>query len=125
MLNLFDSVVRDILSSQVTTPSNLAVNLYHNEDQILVTTELAGVKKEDLNIEVKHQEVRISGERRVLYNDELKTNHKERESFKFDRRFRLPFAVNPDAVKAKLEHGLLTIELSKAEEAKAQKITLN
>ncbi|XP_031495241.1 22.0 kDa class IV heat shock protein-like [Nymphaea colorata] len=84
----------------------------------------AGVKKEDIKIEVEEGRVlRISSERKGMRRrrrTEDKWHRAERPVGKFWQQFRLPFDANLDAVKAHLENGVLKVTIPKLAEGKAR-----
>ncbi len=63
---------------------------------------MPGVKREDVNIEVSGRELTISG--------------------RFEFRVALPSEVNPEGVDAKLNEGVLTVRVPKAERAQRRRI---
>lgn len=91
---------------------------------MVLVAELPGVKKEDVNIEVKGNTVRLAGERIIEYGENVSYHRVERNSYKFDRTLRLPFNVESDKVKAEYKDGLLVISLSRAELDKPKQITI-
>ncbi len=103
------------------------VNIFEkNSDQLILMAELAGIDKNDLQISIKEDIISLSG-KRVCYNekDQFSFHRKERNDGDFDRSFRLPYKVNPEKVSAQLKNGVLTVEMEKAEEAKAKSISVN
>jgi HSP20 family protein len=101
------------------------INLTEDKDNYYVRAELPGVKGDELDIQVTANNLAISGERKIAAEEEGARYHrKEREAGSFSRMISLPGDVNPDKVDAKMENGILTIEVSKAETAKPKQITV-
>lgn len=101
------------------------VNLYQNGDQLELTAELPGVKKTDLSLEVKDDQLHLVGKRVKATTEEERLIHRERGGGDFDRWIQLPFKVDSAQVEAKYEDGLLQITLEKAQDEKAQNININ
>jgi len=101
------------------------VNLYQDKDELTLTAELPGVKKEDITLEVKGDQLRLSGKRNLNLNEADRVIHRERGGKEFSREIQLPFSANAETVEAKHEDGVLTIQLHRAEEDKATGITIN
>ena len=101
-----------------------AVNLYQEEDQVIVTAEIPGFKSADLDLEVKGDQFHFTAAKK---EEEIKGDYyfRERGKSSFDRSVKLPFKVDESKVSANFEDGVLTVTLSKAEAEKATKITLN
>ena len=141
MFNNFTNIIEDMLAlqqkgtcSHENSPWNHfqqgaypQVNLYQDPESatLEVTAEIAGVKKEDLKIEVKGNTLRLAGEKKVQREETDKIHVRERGSAKFDRSITLPFQVDPAKVEATYEDGLLTLNLHQAEEDKAHSININ
>ncbi|XP_009396118.2 18.1 kDa class I heat shock protein-like [Musa acuminata AAA Group] len=90
-------------------------------DAHVFITDLPGVRKEEVNVEVEQEKVlKISG-RRVKESEEKgdKWHRVERSAHKFCRTVRLPHDTNTDGMKAKLENGVLTVTLPKEQDRKA------
>ena len=102
------------------------LNLTEDKDQYHVRAELPGVKADDLDIQVTGKNLSISGERKIATEDEsAKYHRREREAGTFSRMIGLPGEVDTGKVEAKLENGILTIVVPKAEVAKPKQITVN
>jgi HSP20 family protein len=68
----------------------------------------------------------ISGERKIAAEeDSAKYHRREREAGTFSRMIGLPGEVDTDKVDAKLENGILSIVVSKAEIAKPKQISVS
>ena len=94
-----------------------AVNEKEDEKAYYIEVDLPGVKKEDINVEVKDNILIISGERKFKKEEEDK-GYKRVESFfgKFERRFTLPADADPERIEAKVEDGVLYITIPKVEQ---------
>ena len=103
-----------------------AVDMFENDDKIVIKAELPGVDKKDISVDVKDQVLTLSGERN--YENEVKEENyyrRERASGKFKRSFHLPADVDPDKVKADFKDGVLKVEMPKPEAQKPKRITVH
>ena len=101
-----------------------AVNLYQEDDQVIVTAEISGFKSADLDLEVKGDQFHFAAAKK---EEDVKGDYyfRERGRTSFDRTVKLPFKVDENKVAANFEDGVLTVTLAKAEAEKATKITIN
>lgn len=105
--------------------STLAVDVYETANEVVVKMPVAGIKPDDLDISVTGDTVTVRGETRSEDQDEdNKRNYYYREVRygSFARSVTLPAPVQSDKAEAKTEHGVLTLTLPKAEEAKPRSI---
>ena len=101
-------------------------NLSEDKDNYYVRAELPGVKGDDIDIQVTANNLAISGERKIASEESGARYHRrEREAGTFSRMIGLPGEVNTDKVDAKLENGILTIVVPKAEIAKPKQINVS
>jgi HSP20 family protein len=100
-----------------------AVNLWEEGDHLLVEAELPGMDLKDLEIYVTgNDQLTIKGERKPV-NLEKGVRHRQERGFgTFTRTLALPFPVNAEKVEARLENGVLRLQLAKHESAKPRKI---
>lgn len=101
----------------------LTIDVYQNEDSIVIKSTIAGVKPEDLDVSINNDMVTIKGERR---NDEEVTpeNYYYQECYwgAFSRSIVLPVDVISEKSEASLKNGILTIKLPKADSTRSKKI---
>ena len=105
---------------------NPVVDIYENEGTYVVTAEIPGVDKKDIEIDVKDRILKLKGERSS--DKERKDDHyyrRERCFGKFERTFSLPDNVNPDSIEASFKDGVLKLEIPKPEESKPKSITVH
>jgi HSP20 family protein len=101
------------------------INLTEDKDNYYVRAELPGVMAEALDIQATSQNIAISGERRIAPQGEGARYHRrEREAGTFSRMIVLPGEVNTEKVEAKLENGILTVMVPKAEVTKPKQISV-
>ncbi len=102
-----------------------SVNLFQNGDDVVLTAELPGVKKEDINIEIKENLIRITGKREIDFPEKSSVHRVERRNVKFDRTLKLPVLVDAENIKAEYENGILKTVLPRAERDKPRRIEIN
>ncbi len=100
----------------------LGVNIREEDDAYLLSALVPGLKAEDLNIQVLENVVSIEGEYKA---DEGEYLLSELPSGSFRRTLRLPAPIDSNAVEAKIEQGVLTLTLPKAESARPRKIQVS
>jgi HSP20 family protein len=102
------------------------LDLYDDKDAFVLSVELPGMKKEDIDISLQEGVLTVSGERRhEKENKEGQTFRSERYFGKFQRSVSLPTMVDAAKVKASYKDGILTVQLPKSEEAKPRQIEVN
>ena len=91
-----------------------------------VKFDLPGVKKEDIKLEVRDNQLFVSGEKREeKKTTEGKSHISERFYGSFSRSFTLPTQVDNSKVEAVFKDGVLEIRIPKSETAKAKKIAIS
>jgi len=100
-----------------------ALDAHEDNDKYVVSTDIPGLKKEDINVSVHDGVLTVSGERKSEKDVKEGTVHRtERYYGKFSRSVSLPVAVRADKVSAVYKDGVLTVEIPKAEEAKPKTV---
>jgi HSP20 family protein len=101
------------------------INLSEDKEKFFIRAELPGIKADELDIQATGNNLSISGERKIAAEEEGARYHRrEREAGKFSRMIGLPSDINPDKIDAKLENGILSVVVSKAEAAKPKQISV-
>lgn len=126
-----DSSARDVSTNAVpyfantfSPPAWAQFRVKRNQDTFTIEGELAGVKKEDLKIEVVGDTLTIKGHRGV----KLEENSKEvspdelTEYAEFSNSFKLGNELDTENINARFENGFLNLRISRAENRKAKVI---
>lgn len=96
------------------------VDIYENGEGLVVKADLPGVDKENLDVRVENNLLTIRGKPAHVAPGE--PIYREYELVNFFRQFELNERVDQAKISADLKHGVLTLLLPKAEEAKPRKI---
>jgi len=106
-----------------TTVWNPRLNVSENEKEYEVTVDLPGMKPDEFDVELKHGDLWITGERKTDEQNQGKTWHRvERFYGQFRRVIRLGDDVDPENVDAECKDGVLHITVPKAEVARTKRI---
>ena len=101
------------------------VDIFENQNEIVLEAELAGMKPEDVNISIENNVLTIHGERKFEKKDESDNFHRVERSYgSFTRSFTLPPTVSSESANAEFENGVLRLTLAKREEAKPRRIEI-
>jgi HSP20 family protein len=108
----------------VFSPSGFpALNVWEDGESIFVEAELPGLDLKDLEIYVSGgNQLTIKGERKPCGPENGAWHRQERVFGAFSRTLALPFAVDAEKVEARLENGVLHLQLTKHESARPRKI---
>lgn len=125
-LALFNRVMNDTFESCAPRirPASPAFNLWSDESGAVLTSELPGVKVEDLDITVSGKQVSVAAARKEAEAEGQRPVRRERPQGQFQRTFELPFAVDSGKVTAAMKDGVLEIVLPRAESDKPRKIEI-
>jgi len=101
------------------------VNVEEQEDRFEITADVPGMKKEEIDIEVRDNVLTIKGERK-LEKEEENTNYHvcERSYGTFQRAFTLPENVTADDIEAEYADGILRLTVPKNEPEKPKEIRI-
>ena len=104
----------------ITPPASLT----EIADGYMLEIEMPGVKKDGLDISVENNELTIVGQRSLPALEGMLI-HRESRPENFRRVFELDQSIDGDKVSAKIDQGLVTLSMPKAEHVKPRKITVS
>lgn len=100
------------------------VDISEEDGKLVVDAEMPGFSQEEIDISIDRGVLRIKAERKE--EEKKGTKHlSERQYRRVDRAFTLPGPVDESKVEAKLDHGVLHIELPQTEESKPKHIKVS
>lgn len=100
------------------------VNVFRDTGgDVVIRTELPGLRPEDIAIQCERNTLTISGERKPE-QAEGGYHRRERAAGKFSRSIRLPGDLEPSRAEASFRHGVLTLRIPRAEAAKPRQIAV-
>jgi HSP20 family protein len=106
--------------------SGPGLNLYEEGEAYVVEMALPGFSPDSLDVNVEEDVLTISGERPAPEGaKDRKYGWAERGFGRFTRQIRLGRHVDRNGIRAEFEHGMLTITVPKAEEARPRKIPVS
>ena len=101
------------------------LNVFRKGEDFVVLAEVPGVRKADLELQVKGNTIRISGSKAVSYPEQAGLHRRERLGGRFDRVITLPVEINADGVQAECRDGILALLLPLAERDKPRTIQVS
>ena len=100
-----------------------AVDIEETDEAFVAEAELPGVKRDDVTVELRDNELTIHGEIKERERTGV-LRRQTRRTGQFDYRVVLPGEVDADNVEANLEEGILRVRVRKAEQAKPRRIEI-
>jgi len=98
-------------------------NILESKDGYLLEAEMPGVNKDGLEVTVENGELTIVGHRATVENRGREV-YRESRAFDYRRAFELDPSIDTTKITAKIDQGVLTLHLPKAESVKPRKITV-
>jgi len=90
------------------------MDIFETRNEIMIQSEIAGVRKEDIIIEVSNKAVKISGSRKCNHPDRTATYRLAEIQFgQFERILYLPSVIDVEKVSATFSNGFLELTLGK------------
>ena len=103
-----------------------AMDLVETEDDFVLRADLPGLSENDVHIELEDNVLTISGERKAEHEAHKEGYYRvERAWGSFSRQLSLPEGVDPDAVSANFDRGVLEVRIPKPEARKPRKVQIS
>lgn len=102
------------------------VDIRETDDHFLISADMPGLNREDIDLRIENSVLTISGEKKQEVENREKNRyyHFERSTGRFSRSFNLPENVNSESIEAKFANGVLEIKLLKKEVVKPKAIEI-
>lgn len=126
----FDNFVSNFLNESGENPAGNSffkptVDVVEHDHNFDIHVSIPGVKKEDITLDVKGNELIVSGERHQRTETKDATHHVGEIRYgKFSRTFFLPEQVDKEKIEAKFADGMLNVSIPKVEKAKPRTIEI-
>jgi len=101
-----------------------AVDIVEDQTGIILSADLPGVPRENLNVRVEGGHLLIDAEMAVAVPADLNVLHAEVRGGAYHRSFALSGELDSNAVEANLRDGVLTIRVPRTERAKPRRIEI-
>ncbi len=123
----FDRLLGSTFSAPSLSAWTPAIDVRETKNDFLVSAELPGLTKADVEITVENGVLSLSGEKKEEFEEGSAESGRyvlERRYGRFQRNFSLPRGIDADKVKAQFADGILTITLPKVAAAKPRQIKI-
>jgi HSP20 family protein len=123
MADIFGSIFQQPLQTRGVPVWSPAADVEEEDDAYVLELELPGVRRDDVHIELRENEVRISGEIKEKERTGV-LRRRTRRTGEFQYVVALPGEVDPDQVSAELNNGVLTVRLGKSAKSQPRQISV-
>ena len=121
----FDDNNRSAWMDDASADSELSVDVYQTQDEVIVRAMIPGVKKEDLEINLTRDSITLKGvrkEEKIVADDDY--FHRELYWGSFSRTINLPHEVDIEHAEAVETQGILTVKLPRVDKDKQMKVRI-
>jgi len=119
LLRLSGGDLSSVLGGAFTPPADIE----ETDDAYVVSAELPGIRREDIDLELVGNELTISGEVKDEKHEGTMRRQTRRRG-RFDYRVSLPDQVDANKVSANLKDGVLEVRVPRAQKAARKKISV-
>ena len=102
-----------------------AMDLVETDEHFVLKADLPGLGEGDVSIEVEDNVLTVSGERKAEHEDKREGYMRVERSYgAFRRSLTLPEGIDPEAVTASFDNGVLEVRIPKPEERKPRRVAI-
>jgi HSP20 family protein len=125
--SIFNDFARPGSGDEVVSGSFIpAVDVYEDQQKLVLKLEVPGIKQDDLQIHVENQTLTVKGERKFESDEKEENFHRiERRYGSFMRSFSLPQTVDANGIEANYDAGVLTVSLPRKAESKPKQVKIS
>lgn len=100
------------------------VNVFRQDHDFVVTAELPGVDKDDLEIQIQQKQLRLAGKKSLAAEESASVHRRERLGGSFDRTITFPVAIDAENAKAEYRDGLLKLQIPRSPQERPRTIAI-
>ncbi|MGD9126992.1 MAG: Hsp20/alpha crystallin family protein [Planctomycetia bacterium] len=121
-----DDVFRRFWPENQQEMVSFPVDIHEDENGFHIEAELPGFTKDQVHIELEDGVLSISAEKKEETENQKESKYhvQERSYSQVCRRFTMPTGIDPSKVDAKMDNGVLYVNVGKSEQAQARRITV-
>jgi HSP20 family protein len=101
------------------------INIFQQGENFVAIVELAGIDKNDIQIQAKENTIRIAGRKNTSYQEGASVHRRERVAGDFDRTLTVPVEIDPEGIRAEYRDGILALAIPTAAKAKPRSIKIS
>jgi HSP20 family protein len=102
-----------------------AMDLVETQDDFVLKADLPGMNEGDVNVELENDVLTVAGERKTEHEEQHEGYYRlERATGTFSRTLSLPEGIDPEAVAATFDNGVLTVRIPKPVQGKPRRVKI-
>jgi HSP20 family protein len=102
-----------------------AMDVVETDEHFVLKADLPGLAEDDVHVEVEDNVLTVSGERKAEHEDKRDGYVRVERSYgSFRRSLSLPEGVDPEAVSATFDKGVLEVRIPKPEQRKPRRVAI-
>ncbi len=132
VFSMYEDFANKVMNDELKQNQNqsslcsMPLDIIENDNNFEINAELPGVKKEDVKILFNKNQLTIEAKHEDFTSEKNEKIHRqERYCGHYNRNIFLPETIQSEEIKAKLDHGVLTIVIPKMETKKNIQINID